>query len=780
MRSQGEGRLPLPSRLTAAEREFYTELRRLVDLSPLSAGEPARTRSSQEQSAWEGWLNGRSLPPQQAIKELASKLTGNGVDASRLTDLWARAFLPTPYPTQPGQSLMRPRQLPFEKGMFTGRAEELKVLGDLARQIAATGGAGNSTESGGTDAAVIVIEGPAGIGKTALATQVAHQVSGLFPDGQLWVGLRGSGDADEPVTDQEAVRGFLEAFGVAPSELPFDADEEAALYRRLMAGRHVLVVLDNAGDADQVRRLLPDSRNCLVLITTRSLPLDLFGAAAHTVRLGPLSDSEARELLERRLGDARLRSEPSAADELVRLCGRLPLVLSVAAARAAANPDLPLRALAGELRPGGHDSDAPVVAARTVFDASYAHLSDAAARMFRLLSCCPGPDIGLPAAASLAAIPANEARTVLGELTARYLVEEHQPGRYAVHDLLHAYALEQAQTSESAAELDAATERLLDHYLRGMHAATTLIYPARYAVPLVPPVAGVQAESFSSAAQALAWCHAERTAARSLVTHAARHGGFSAYCWQLPWAMAPVLKRGAFLADYLATQRIAITAARGLGDPFGQGIANYEYAHACSLIGKVGESDTHLTASLDFFTRAGDQAAAARALNGMAQRLIQDGEYPRALERETEALELRRGVGEPDPIAHSEQTLGFICARLGRHEEAVRHCQRALDISRETGNRAHTADTLAVLGFVQRSLGDHARAVACYMEVLVIYREIGDRISTAEALTGLGDAQHAQGDERAARATWRQALAILNDLPNADIQPIRARLTGFS
>jgi tetratricopeptide (TPR) repeat protein len=767
MRSQDQRRPPLPVHLTSAEREFYTELRRLTDVSGMSADELSGTAAGE--SACEDWLNGQSLPSQRAVRELASKLTASGVDAGRLAGLWMRAFLPTSYPAEPGRSPVHPRQLPIETSDFTGRSAELKVLEDLAREAAASG-----------EATVIVIEGPAATGKTALANHVAHQLTELFPDGQLWADLRGFGDADEPVTDGQALRGFLEAIGAGPGELPHDADERAALYQRLLTGRRVLVVLDNARDAGQVRRLLPASPACLALITTRALPADLAGdlaeTGAHVLRLGPLSDSEVRDLLESRVGIARLRREPGIVRQLGSMTGRLPLVLNVAAALAAADPDLSLQALAEELRSGSAGADDPLAIARTVFAASCAHLSDGAARMFRLLSVGPGPDIGLPAAASLAAIPAEAARGVLHELTTAYLVEEHQPDRFIVHDLPRRYAAESALANEGAAELHAATRRLLDYSLRGMHAAVGLIYPARPFVPLVPPMAGVQAEIFGSSAEALAWCRAERPGVQALVRYAAGQGDFGAYCWQLPWAMAPLLARGGFRHDYLALQRIAVATAADLGDPLGQGIANYEYAHACALLGEVGDSGVHLKEALQWFTKAGDRLRAARTLNGMAQLLMQEGEYRRALDREQEALELRRAVGDPDEIAHSEQTIGSICARLGRHDEAVRHCQHSLDLSRETGSRALTADTLATLGVVHLSLGDYGRAVACYMEVLVIYREIGDKAGTAEALTGLGDAQHASGDLTAARAAWRQALTILTDVPSADVQPIQARL----
>src|SRR5215469_1963984 len=298
MRNQDQRRTPLPVRLTSTEREFYTELRRLVSMSGLSAGDLSGTAG---QTAWENWLDGRSLPPLRALRELASKLSANGIDARRLAGLWARTSLPTAYPAEPGRSPVQPRQLPIGTSDFTGRSSELKVLDDLARQAV--------TADGTT---VVVIEGPAATGKTALANYVAHQLSDLFPDGQLWADLRGFGDGGEPVTGGQALRGFLEAIGVAPRELPPGADEQAALYRSLLTGRRVLIVLDNVRDAGQVPPLLPASPGCLVLVTTRALPAGLAGTGTHVLRLGPLSDSEARDVLEQRIGTARLEREPSA------------------------------------------------------------------------------------------------------------------------------------------------------------------------------------------------------------------------------------------------------------------------------------------------------------------------------------------------------------------------------------------------------------------------------------------------------------------------------------
>jgi tetratricopeptide (TPR) repeat protein len=775
MRSHDQQRPPLPTRLTQAEREFYLELRRLVDASGLSlrgleeSTSVAKTESGGSsffsKSQWQRWLSGHSLPPRKAVKKLAEKLAAEDIEADHVLDLWARAFLPTPYPAEPGGATMRPRQLPVATGQFMGRTAELADLEGLAGQAAAGGGV-----------MVVVIEGTAGVGKTTLTSHLAHRVSDRFPDGQLYVSLRGFDDAGEPMADSEALRGFLEALGVPPGDLPAGTDDQAALYRSLLAGRRVLVVLDNARDARQVRRLLPGSPGCLVLVTSRNQLAGLAAEGAHVQRLGPFSMGEARGLLNNRLGPARVQREPQAADELIRLCARLPLALSVAAAHAAAHPDFPLDVLAGELRSRGLDlldTGDPATTARTVFSTSYAHLSDSAARMFRLLGIRPGPDISVPAAASLAAIPVEQARKTLDELARAYLVDEYLPGRFTIHDLLHAYAAERAREDEDAAERDAALRRLLDYYLHGMQAAAAAIYPERE-VPQPPP--RVPVETFASVAQALTWGRAERQAVQSLVAQAARLGRFDAYCWQLPWAMTPLLRRNGLFHDFLASARIALAAAGNLGDAATLGAAHYNYAHASAVLGQVADSGAHLTEAQRWYAEAGDQVGTANTLDGMAQLLLQQGEYVTALDRAKDALALENTIGEPGRIAHAEETIGSIYARLGQHDMAIQHCLRSLDLYRETGSNFRAADTLNVLGFTYRSLGDHDKAITCYLEALATYREAGEKPQMSETLTGLGDAQLAKGDTEAARASWTQALEVLSDLPNADIEPVKARL----
>lgn len=345
-----------------------------------------------------------------------------------------------------------PRELPPAIGQFTGRARELRAL--------------TSVLDGPAGAVVIsAIAGAAGIGKTALAVQWAHQVANRFPDGQLYVDLRGFHPSGRPVPAAVAVRGFLETLGVQAERMPAGLDAQARLYRSLLSGRRMLVLLDNARNEEQVRPLLPGSHGCLVLVTSRCQLSGLVAAeGAHALTLGLLSEAEARDLLTRRLGAARLGAEPGAATELVGLCAGLPLALAIAAARAA-RPGARLDALAEELkdvqtRLDALDTGDPSVSVRAVFSWSVDNLPARQTRLFRLLGRYPGPDIAIPAAVSLTGAPPAQARSDLRELARAHLISEHVPGRYAMHDLLRAYAAEQlpAEQGRQLGEADVQDE----------------------------------------------------------------------------------------------------------------------------------------------------------------------------------------------------------------------------------------------------------------------------------------------------------------------------------
>jgi hypothetical protein len=356
---------------------------------------------------------------------------------------------------------------------FAGRTAELARLTALLDE-----------DAGGT-VVITAIDGTAGIGKTTLAVHWAHRIADRFPDGQLYANLRGFDASGPAMTPAEAIRGFLDAFAVPPERIPVDLPAQSGLYRSLLAGRRVLVLLDNARDADQVRPLLPGTPGCVAVVTSRHRLSSLVTAdGAHPLPLDLLSTGEARELLVSRIGRDRAGAEPETIDELIELCAHLPLALTLVAARAASHPTFPLAALAGELRDTHGRLDAigegdVTSGVRAVISWSYERLDAEAARLFRLLGMHPGPDIAVPAAASLAGVPVGRARAALAELARAHLAEEYAPGRYTCHDLLRLYARELADTVDSASDRHDAVHRLLDHYVHAAHTATELLQASR-------------------------------------------------------------------------------------------------------------------------------------------------------------------------------------------------------------------------------------------------------------------------------------------------------------
>ncbi|MGH3932139.1 MAG: ATP-binding protein, partial [Pseudonocardiaceae bacterium] len=335
--------------------------------------------------------------------------------------------LTAPTPASPPVSVSAPRlvphQLPAHTPHFVGRAAELRQLTTLV----------NTTTAGGGTVVITAIDGTAGIGKTALALHWAHQVAQRFPDGQLYVNLRGFDPANPPMHPADALRGFLDAFAIPPARIPTNLDDQAGLYRSLLIDRHVLVVLDNVRDAEQARPLLPASSSCLVVITSRNQLTGLVAhEGAHPVTLDVLTHQEARALLTHHLGPDRVSAEPQVITDLIDRCARLPLALAIMAARAATHPGFALRVLAKELadehtRLDALDTGDPTTSVRGVFSWSYQHLSTPAARMFRLLGLHPGPDITLPAATQLADLPPHQARDALGELARAHLLHPAHP-----------------------------------------------------------------------------------------------------------------------------------------------------------------------------------------------------------------------------------------------------------------------------------------------------------------------------------------------------------------
>ncbi|GAA3606236.1 hypothetical protein GCM10022419_108870 [Nonomuraea rosea] len=443
-------------------------------------------------------------------------------------------------PDEPRHSIV-PRQLPAIPPGFVGRTAELESLTALL----------DSAPPGGEGLIVIsAIDGMAGIGKTALAIRWAHLVAGRFPDGHLYVNLRGFDPAGDPVSWKDALRGFLDALDVPPERIPADAEAQAALYRSVMSERRMLIVLDNARDAEQVRPLVPGSPGSAVVVTSRNRLTSLTALqGSYPLTLDVLSDAEARHLLTHRLGRERIDTEPAAVDTLITLCAGLPLALTIVGAHGAVHPQFSLAALVTQIRDSEQSLDAfPSEDAptdlRTVFSWSYRHLADPAARVFRLLGLHPGHEITVLAVASFAGIGRRAARGALSVLSAAYLVAELTAGRYSLHDLLRAYAGELAEAHEQGDDRTGAIDRLLAHYLHSAFRAAVLLHPR--AGPLIdipdhPPPRVVLAE-IPGYAGAISWFETEHATLMATVRLAAETGRHT-YAWQVPWTMEEYLDR---------------------------------------------------------------------------------------------------------------------------------------------------------------------------------------------------------------------------------------------
>jgi DNA-binding SARP family transcriptional activator/tetratricopeptide (TPR) repeat protein len=664
-----------------------------------------------------------------------------------------------------------PRQLPAAVTHFAGRSDELRLLACLAER-ASGGGPGGAV-------AIAAVAGTAGVGKTALAVHFGHQVADRFPDGQLYADLRGFGPATEPVPPAQAIRGFLVALGVAPQGIPADADAQAGLYRSLLAGKRMLVVLDNARDAAQVRPLLPGSAGCLVVVTSRRQLTGLAAAEdARLLALGLLTDGEARALLTGRLGAGRVAAEPAAVSELIGLCARLPLALAIAAARAAARPAHPLAALAAELRDSSRldalDTGEPIDNVRAVFSWSYDQLSRPAAGMFRCLGLHPGPDISVPAAASLVAADPAQARQLLAELAHSSLIGEPLPGRYGFHDLLRAYAAEQASAASSGTGPRAALQSVLDHYLHTAHAAALLLEPSREPLSLGPPRPGVRPERLDGHQQALAWFEAEHHVLLSAVTLAPAHG-FDRHAWQLPWTMTDFLDRRGYWHDWAAVQRTALAAATRLGDIAGQAAAHRLLAQSYARVGNYDQARAHLTDCLSLCERVSDSAGQARVLQTLCWVADRQGRAADALGHAEQALALFRAIGDRPSEAVALNNVGYCHILLGSPQHARAFCQQALDLHRDLGNRYGQAVTWDSLGYAEYHLGRFTDAVRCYQQAVSLFREHADRFNEATSLTHLGDTHDAAGQPEQAQDSWALALAILDDLHHPDAGKLRAK-----
>ena len=664
-------------------------------------------------------------------------------------------------------SLPRPSQLPRASRDFVGRAGELAELDALLADVPQA-------------TMVAAVIGTAGVGKTALAVHWAHSVSDRFPDGQLYVNLRGFDPIGAALDPGEAIRGFLDAFAVPPQLIPVGLEAQAALYRSLLAGSRVLVVLDNARAADQVRPLLPGSPGCLAVVTSRDSLIGLVAEGARAVPVDLLSPADAKLLLRHRLGSARIDADPQAVHDLTVACARLPLALSIVAARVAAHSRFPLAVLADQIRraPSGldaFDGPDPATDVRAVLSWSYRTLSEPSARLFRLLGLHPGPDTDIAAAASLAGVPVRGTAAALAELTRAHLIAEHQPGRYLAHDLVRTYAAEQAERLDPDPETAAALRRLLDHYLHSAHLADRLVNPHRDPVQPPEPLPGVVVAPLADAADAVAWFAAEHAALVAGVTFAAAEG-FDTHAWQLVWGLTTYFDRAGLWHDGVEVQQTALAAARRTGDPRAVAWADRNLARVYVRLGHPDDAERHLRHALLLNEQIGDLAGQARTHLNLA-RVAEDHDRPDTARRHVErALELFREAGNPVGQADALNAAGWYEARRGALDEALEHCEQALALNRKTGDREGEAHTWDSLGLINHERGAATPALDCYVRAVALWRELGDRYCEADTLVRLGDAYQSAGEPAAARARWREAIALMQAYGHPDLARIEAKL----
>ncbi|GIF48807.1 DNA-binding SARP family transcriptional activator [Asanoa ferruginea] len=644
-------------------------------------------------------------------------------------------------------------QLPLGVRGFVGRRAELASL-DAATALA-------------------TITGTAGVGKSALAVHWAHRAQDRFPDGQLFVNLRGFDPRRSALDPGEVLFGFLQALGVSTERIPSSTESRAALYRSALAGKRVLVVLDNARDIEQVRPLLPGSTGSLALVTSRDQLTGLVAVeGAHPVSLDVLTDAEAADLLSARLGQQVRGGE--AFDRIVRRCAGLPLALAVVAASSAVQPGLSLAAIASDLETGALDAFGggdPQADLRSVFSWSYRVLTADAARLFRLLGLHPGPDISIAAAASLCGAPSPVARRLLSELNRAHLVVQHHQGRFSSHDLLRAYAGELAETLDPT-HREAALARLLDHYLHTAHGAARRLDPHREPITLDAAAPGAVPVALSSYGEAMAWFEAEHTLLVGLVDRA----GDDRRIWKLAWTLNTYLRWRGYGQDWIRSQRAGLAAAVRVDDLVGQANSAFGLAMAEFRHGGRAAADTALSLADEHFRSLGDHYGMASVCHQRCLISESDGDHGAAFEHAFAGLGHYRLAGHAAGQGRALGAMGWFQAKQGNLRQGLDYNQAALALSQAAKDLLGEANTWDSIGHIQRELGEFDEAETAYRRSIAIYRGLGERFNVVSTIIGLGDTQAARGATGRAKDTWREARTIATDLDHPALELVKARL----
>ncbi|MFI9561019.1 AfsR/SARP family transcriptional regulator [Nonomuraea endophytica] len=671
----------------------------------------------------------------------------------------------------------RPRQLPSDITRFTGRHAVLAALDDLLP---------------GTDArpeapapiVIAVVSGPAGVGKTALAVHWAHRVRQRFPDGQLYVNLRGYGPAS-PTEPAAVLESFLLALGVPAARIPVGTEARSALLRSTLADRRMLILLDNAHDAAQVRPLLPGS-DSLVLITSRGQLRSLAAReGARRVVLDRFEPHESAVLLGDILGVERVAGQPAAVARLAHLCAHLPLALGIAAELAGRRPADSLEAVVQQLRDERRrletldTGDDPHGSVQAVFSWSYQALTPAAARLFRLLGLHPSNDISAAAAAALSGVTVPQAQRLLDELAGRHQLSEHLPGRYELHDLLRVYAIVQAEREESTEEHAAAVRRLVRWYLHSAANARGVLLPGRPIPGVKKPEDDVEPIEFDVMDEVLAWYDAERKGLIAAV-HQAADQELHTEVWQLADALWVYLDLRQAGDDWISVGQAGLRAARHTEDDHAEALMLKGMGNAHLLLRRHDEALRWYEQALALHRRNHNRAGQAAVLNNMGLVYEDLRRTEESIRHHEEGLAIVRELGDLPALASKLGNLAIAYKSAGRLQDALDTGRQALKINQDTGDRRGEACVLSTLAEIFHEIGDHPTAIDGYQQALRLNREMGNRGDEALNLSNLGRAQRDAGSADQARRTWILALPILNELQSAQAAQVRRWLADLT
>lgn len=647
-----------------------------------------------------------------------------------------------------------PRQLPGEPRRFVHRDAELAGLDALL------------ADGGGHRAGICLIAGTAGAGKTSLALCWSHRVSDHFPDGQLYVNLRGY-DPGPPVAAREVLHRFLTALGVPAGAIPADIEAASALYRSVLADRTMLILLDNAAAENQVRPLLPGHSRSLVLVTSRGRMSGLaVRDSAHRITVGTLPESGAVALLRAVTADYRSTDAPEKLAELARLCARLPLALRVAAERAASRPHMRLDELIADLRDEsvlwdalstGDDEEADAV--HSVFAWSYRALPPDAARLFRLLGLHPGPDFGPGAASALGRLGTRRARHQLDVLVGAHVLEQTAPDRYTFHDLLRAYSADQANQDEPPENRTAALQRVLDWYLHTADSAQSWIEPAEDHIALDPPGQGVEPLTFTGYDQAVDWSEREHPNFLPAV-RAAEQAGLDRHAWQLAAVLWNAQAPSAVVTDWLSMVHIGLAAARRLADRRAKAQLLEFLGFGFRRIARLSEASDAHAASLEIWRELGDRRGEADALNALGLIALRGRRLDDAAGYLARAISAFTDLGSAHWVAVCRGNLAEVHNRAGRLDDAAAAIAPALATHREQGNRHSIGNALRITSGIHLDRREPESALRDAEDAVEIAADLRDHVMEGYWLLPLGDAQQALGRFAEAQTSYHRSAVL--------------------